>query len=79
MHLFSGLRTHLNTSPASTQESRKSWPLPFQISHEANCLRCCVLQIIIVGALSIHFTRMNKKAMAGSAVIEGLPGFRYTL
>ncbi|PVH72080.1 phthalate transporter [Cadophora sp. DSE1049] len=40
---------------------------------------CCVLQVFIVGVLSLHFRKMNKKVTLGAAVIEGLPGFLYTL
>ncbi|OBT67940.1 hypothetical protein VE03_02507 [Pseudogymnoascus sp. 23342-1-I1] len=42
-------------------------------------IACCVLQVVIVGFLSLQFIRMNKKVALGEAVIEGLPGFQYTL
>jgi hypothetical protein len=35
--------------------------------------------MFIVGVLSLQFSRMNKKVANGEAVIEGLPGFLYTL
>jgi tellurite resistance protein TehA-like permease len=43
---------------------------------------CIVSQLIIlaiVAMLDIKFYRDNKKADSGEKVIEGIPGFRYTL
>ena len=37
------------------------------------------MAIALVGILSVHFASMNRKVAKGQAVIEGLPGFRYTL
>ncbi|KKZ62320.1 hypothetical protein EMCG_00394 [[Emmonsia] crescens] len=42
-------------------------------------MACQILLLIIVGALSLHFWRCNKKADRGEMVIEGSPTFRYTL
>ncbi|OBT72606.1 hypothetical protein VF21_08154 [Pseudogymnoascus sp. 05NY08] len=42
-------------------------------------IACCILQMFIVGVLYLQFNRMNKKVANGEAVIEGLPGFLYTL
>merc|ERR1712224_1136538 len=42
-------------------------------------LACDGLIIMIVGILSIHFRRCNRKVAKGQMVIEGLEGFRYTI
>uniref|UniRef100_A0A8H7K9P8 Major facilitator superfamily (MFS) profile domain-containing protein n=1 Tax=Bionectria ochroleuca TaxID=29856 RepID=A0A8H7K9P8_BIOOC len=42
-------------------------------------ITCNSLVIIIVGLLSVHFRRCNKKADQGLLIIEGLEGFRYTI
>lgn len=43
------------------------------------CMLAAALIIVISLALDFKFARANKRAAAGGKVIEGLPGFRYTL
>jgi len=43
------------------------------------CLIANGLVIIITLLLSFKFNRANKRADAGGKMIEGQPGFRYTL
>ncbi|KAL4894136.1 major facilitator superfamily domain-containing protein [Aspergillus ambiguus] len=42
-------------------------------------LACCGLSIILIGAISLHLRRMNHRATCEGAVLEGVPGFLYTL
>lgn len=43
------------------------------------CYRCQLLILIVVGALTLHFWRCNRKADRGKMIIEGSAEFRYTL
>jgi hypothetical protein len=43
------------------------------------CIACSLLNIIIIGILTMKFRRDNKRAADGQIVIEGSEeGFRYT-
>ena len=42
------------------------------------CFTAAAILILSVAATSTHFYTMNRKQAAGKAVIEGVPGFRYT-
>lgn len=42
-------------------------------------IACNCLIILLVGLLSLHFARSNRKADKGEKVIEGQVGFRYTI
>ncbi|KAL3442913.1 major facilitator superfamily domain-containing protein [Aspergillus insuetus] len=42
-------------------------------------IACQLLLIVIVGLLSVYFWISNRKADRGEKVLEGSPGFRYTL
>ncbi|KAJ9640852.1 hypothetical protein H2204_003141 [Knufia peltigerae] len=39
----------------------------------------CILTIVLVAVLDLHFFRMNKKAERDGTPLQGLVGFRYTL
>jgi MFS family permease len=43
------------------------------------CMTASALIIVVTALLTFKFWRANKRADAGGKIIEGLPGFRYTL
>jgi DMSO reductase anchor subunit len=45
----------------------------------ATCFTAAFVTILSVAATSIHMINQNRKQAKGLIVIEGVPGFRYTL
>lgn len=43
------------------------------------CLVACAGIVLLTLMMEWKFMKANKRAAAGGKVIEGLPGFRYTL
>ncbi|KAL8287131.1 hypothetical protein RQP46_003583 [Phenoliferia psychrophenolica] len=52
---------------------------PFYIPGIAGTMAFQVLIIIIAGILSVYFKKMNRLADEGKVILEGQPGFRYTI